>query len=184
MTRRTMIGIICIVTGLMMLANMWNIIRFDWLWQQPWTAYIAPVLLLFIGVRLIISSFRHNRDQWLQRPVPIEEDGKRIRCSVSFGGDEYIYKGEAFHGARLEAYCGGIRLNLCNAVINEDEEIDIHTFMGGVELIVPSTVNVVVKSRSFIGGVGNETSQNALPDAPCLHIIASNYFGGVSIREH
>ena len=183
MTRRTMIGIICIVTGLMMLANMWNIIRIDWLWQQPWTAYIAPLLLLFIGARLIISSFRRNRDQWLQRPVPDGEDGKRICCKTSFGGDEYIYKGEAFHGARLEAYCGGIRLNLSNAVISEDEEIDIQTFMGGVELIVPASVNVVVKSRSFIGGVGNETTCTIRDNAPCLHVIASNVLGGVSIKN-
>ena len=183
MKRRTMIGIICIVTGLMMLFNMWNIIRIDWLWQQPWTAYIAPVLLLFIGVQFIISSFRRNRDKWLQRPVPTGEDGKRICCKTSFGGDEYTYHGELFHGARLEAYCGGIRLNLWESVISEDEEIDIHTLMGGVELIVPASVNVVVKSRSFIGGVGNETTCTVSNGAPCLHVIASNVLGGVSIKN-
>ena len=121
---------------------------------------------------------------WIHyKRVPYYKDGKRIRCSVSFGGDEYIYHGEPFHGARLEAYCGGIRLNLCEAVINEDEEIDIHTFMGGVELIVPSTVNVVVNSRSFIGGVGNETTAAVHRDTPCLHVIASNVLGGVSIKN-
>ena len=37
--------------------------------------------------------------------------------------------------------------------ITEDEEIEIHTFFGGIELFVPQTVNVLVKSRSIIGGV-------------------------------
>jgi hypothetical protein len=55
-----------------------------------------------------------------------------------------------FHGARLDAFCGGIRMDLREAVITEDEEIDIHTFMGGIELLVPVDVNVIVKSRSFI----------------------------------
>ena len=41
------------------------------------------------------------------------------------------------------------------ALISEDEEIDIHTFAGGVELLVPANVNIEAKSRSFIGGVGN-----------------------------
>ena len=72
---------------------------------------------------------------------------------------------------------------ICEAVITEDEEIDIHTFLGGVELYVPSTVNVVVKSRSFIGGVGNETDRNPKPNVPSLHIVASNFFGGVSIKD-
>ena len=64
-----------------------------------------------------------------------------------------IYRGEPFHGARLDAFFGGIRMDLRNAAITEDEEIEIHTFFGGIELFVPQTVNVVVKSRSFIGGV-------------------------------
>ena len=31
-----------------------------------------------VGVSLIIDSYRRNPDQWLQRPLPIGEDGKRI----------------------------------------------------------------------------------------------------------
>ena len=87
-----------------------------------------------------------------------------------------------FHGARLDAFFGGLRLDLRNAVISEDEEIDIHTFVGGVQLLVPGNVNVVVKSRSFIGGVGNETTDQDTPNVPCLHIIASNMLGGVNIK--
>ena len=35
----------------------------------------------------------------------------------------------------------------------------------------------------FIGGVGNETVGRAIPNAPCLHVIASNFLGGVSIKD-
>lgn len=186
MTKRTITGIIFIFVALLKLISMWNIFHldwFDWLWQHPWSAYIAPVLLLFIGVRLIVSSYRRNPDQWLQRPIPQGEDGKRICCAVRFGGDEYIYKGEAFHGARLDAFFGGIRLDLRQALITEDEEIDIHTFAGGVELLVPANVNIEAKSRSFIGGVGNETVGRSIHDSPTLHIVASNFAGGVSIKN-
>ena len=110
-------------------------------------------------------------------------DGKRIRCSVHYGGDEYVYHGETFHGARLDAFCGGIRLDLREAVITEYEEIDIHTFFGGIELFVPTTVNVKVKSQSFIGGVGNHAKTQADTTAPTIHIIASNFFGGVDIKN-
>lgn len=55
--------------------------------------------------------------------------------------------------------------------------------MGGIELLVPPTVNILVKSRSFIGGVGNETVQAPNENAPYIHVIASNMFGGVSIRN-
>jgi predicted membrane protein len=72
---------------------------------------------------------------------------------------------------------------LRNAVITEDEEIEIHTFCGGVELFVPQTVNVMIKSRSFIGSVGNHASRNVDKETPCLHIIADNFLGGVDIKN-
>jgi predicted membrane protein len=145
--------------------------------------YFCICLIIYVGVNLIIDSYRRDPDQWLQRPLPIGEDGKRICCSVHYGGDEYVYHGETFHGARLDAFCGGIRMDLREAVITEDEEIDIHTFCGGIELIVPNHVNVVVKSHSFIGGVGNHTAMNSNQKVLTLFIIASNFLGGVDIKN-
>ena len=183
MKRRTFVGIIFVVAGLWKLTDMWGLTHFSWIWNQHWTEYIGPALLLIVGFRLIISNMLVDRDQWLQRPVPINEDGKRILCSVGFGGDEYVYHGEPFHGARLEAFCGGIRLDLRQATINEDEAIDISTCIGGVELLVPKGINVFVKSRSLIGGVGNHTTSSTDKNAPCLYITASNMLGGVCIRN-
>lgn len=180
MTRRTIIGIIFIVAALLKLADMWGVVHLNW---QPWTEYFGPVLLLYIGCELVIYSFKKNPSQWLRRSLPLGEDGKRICCAVRFGADEYAYKGEIFHGARLDAFCGGIRLDLCKAVIAEDEEIEINTFLGGVELLVPENVNVVVKSHNFIGGVGNETKPCPETAAHNIHITASNFLGGVSIKH-
>ncbi len=181
MKRRKIIGIIFIVAAMIRLADMWGIVHLNW--EHSWTEYFGPVLLLYIGLELVIYSFQHNPSQWMQRPLPQGEDGKRICCSAHFGGDEYVYRGEPFHGARLDAFCGGLRLDLRNATISEDEEIDIQTFMGGVELIVPAEVNVVVKSHNFLGGVSNCVTGRTIPNAPTLHITASNFLGGVSVKE-
>ncbi len=183
MNRRTIFGIIFIVAALLKLGNMWGIIQLDWLWQHPLSAYFGPLLILYIGVELVISSYEHYHGQWLLRPVPLGEEGKRIRCSASFGADEYIFRGEPFHGARLDAFFGGIRLDLRDASISEDEEIDIHTFMAAVELLVPRSVSVVVKSHNFLGGVGNHTSGSLEKKAPCIHVSASNILGGVNIKN-
>ena len=186
MKPRTIIGLVFVVASLTKLAVIWGLIKWEWfskVSEEPWTTYFCICLLIYVGVNLIIDSYRRDPDQWLQRPLPIGEDGKRICCSVRYGGDEYIYRGEPFHGARLDAFFGGIRMDLRNAAITEDEEIEIHTFFGGIELFVPQTVNVVVKSRNFIGGVGNHASRTAEMDAHCLHIIADNFIGGVDIKN-
>ena len=171
MKPRTIIGIVFIVASLTKLATIWGLIKWSWFTkvsEEPWVTYFCICLLIYVGVSLIIDSYRHDPDQWLRRPLPIGEDGKRICCSVRYG---------------LDAFCGGIRMDLREAVITEDEEIDIHTFCGGIELIMPTTVNVEVKSQSFIGGVGNHAVRTSDPKAPTLHIIASNFLGGVDIKN-
>lgn len=186
MKPRTVIGILFVLASLLKLATLWNILHWSWfetISEGPWVMYFSIFVILCVGVKLIIDSYRCDPDQWLQRSLPIGEDGKRICCSAHYGGDEYIYRGEVFHGARLDAFCGGIRMDLRGAVITEDEEIEIHTFFGGIELFVPTTVNVVVKSRSFIGGVGNSTERQSDKDVPCLHIVANNFFGGVDVKN-
>ena len=186
MKPRTVIGVIFVVASLLKLATLWGVLHWSWfetMSEGRWTMYFCIFILLYVGVHLIIDSYRRDPDQWLQRPLPIGENGKRIRCSVHYGGDEYVYRGEPFHGARLDAFCGGIRMDLREAVITEDEEIDIHTFCGGIELFVPAHVNIEVKSRSFIGGVGNHAIHTADKKAPTIHIVASNFLGGVDIKN-
>ena len=184
MKAKGIIGIILVVGSLLKIATLLGIIHIVWLERvESWETYLSLFIILYVGLWLIADSIRSNRDKWLHRSLPLNEEGKRINCSVSFGGDEYTFCGEPFHGARLVANCGAIRMDLRNAAITEDEEIDISTFMGGVELLVPTTVKIEVKSRSFIGGVGNETMKSAKSGAPCLHIVASNVIGGVSVRN-
>ena len=179
---RTLIGIVLVAMGLLNLFDMWNIVNADWLWQQPWTAYVAPVAMIVFGFGLVFRRPEHRHEQFLQRPVPSLSEGKRIVCKTRFGGDEYVYHGETFHGASLEVFCGGIRLDLRDAVITEDEEIDIHNSFGGVEIFVPRTVNVMVQSRSILGGVENSTQGSTDPSVPTLHIIVSNFCSGVEIK--
>lgn len=185
MKRKTIIGIIFIVVGVLKLGELIGWLQLDWLWQQPWTTYFVPAMLVYIGIDLVSSgNRRRHQNQWLQRPLPLNEDGKRICCSVAYGGDEYVFHGETFHGAKLESFCGGIRLDLRESVINEDEEIDIRTFLGGVELLVPETVNIIVKSRSFIGGVSNESTVCSDKDTRTIYVTASNFLGGVHIKNN
>ena len=42
---------------------------------------------------------------------------------------------------------------------------------------------VVVKSRSFIGGVGRHAKHTTDPKAPTLHIVADNFLGGVDVKN-
>ncbi len=183
MVRRIIFGCILVALAVLKLGSMWNMIHWDWLWQQRWTEYIGPAAAFCLGVDILFGCRKDWRNNWLQRPIPIDENGKRIVCDAKFGGDEYVYHGETFRGAFLRTHCGAILLDLREAVIAQDEEIEISNFIGGVELYVPPNVNVIVKSRNYIGGVGDETGGRMNANAPCLHIVARNFIGGVSIKN-
>ena len=72
-------------------------------------------------------------------------------------------------------------MDLRKAVITEDEEVDIHTFAGGIELLVPKNVNLQVKSHNFLGSVSDNTNHKTIAGAPSLKIDDSNFFGDVKI---
>ena len=108
------IGILLVVPSLLKLGTIWGLFRINWLegnFMNTLEIYVVLFVMLYVGIWLIADGFRNNHDQWLQRPLPIGEEGKRISCSVSFGGDEYVYHGESFHGAHLMTKCGGIRMD-------------------------------------------------------------------------
>ena len=98
MKPRTIIGILFIVASLLKLATLWGILHWRWfetMTEGPWCMYFCIFVLLYVGVHLIIDSFRGDSDQWLQRPLPIGEDGKRIRCSAHYGGPVSTLSAEA-----------------------------------------------------------------------------------------
>ena len=53
---------------------------------------------------------------------------------------------------------------------------------GGIDILVPPTINIKVNSLSLFGGVSDKTHRNMNPDAPTLYINGTGIFGGVDIK--
>ena len=182
MNLKSIIGLILTAIAVILLADLSGIFHWDWLLSQPWVQYIGAFAVLILGLTWLFDDLIDDHDRCVNRPATEVEKGKRPRMSVIFGGDDYTYQGQHFYGAVLDATFGGLRLDLRDAIIDHDVQIDVHTAMGGVEIFVPSNVNVVVKSNSFMGGVGNDTRRNPA-DSRCINVRVSNFMGGVTIRN-
>ena len=142
MKPRTIIGIIFIVASLLKLATLWGIIHWSWfetLSEGPWAMYLSIFVLLYVGAQLVVDSYRRDPDQWLRRPLPISEDGRRICCSVHYGGDEYVYHGETF---AHDGQCGGEKPKLHRCVGNHAK--------GKVNSTAP-TLHII--ASNLLGGV-------------------------------
>ena len=80
MKPRTIIGLFFIVVGLLKLGTITRIIHWQWfetMTEGRWSMYFCIFLIICVGAHLIVDSYRRDPDQWLQRPLPIGEDGKR-----------------------------------------------------------------------------------------------------------
>lgn len=153
-----------------------DIITFDMLWKL-----IAPVIIIFIGVKLIYTGIAGNRSTEVLKKI--KANGGKIKNSAAvFSGTDISFDGEAFTGAELNAVFGGIKCNLRNAVIEQDCAVNATAIFGGIDIFVPDNVNVKVYSNSVFGGVEDKRHYHFKGEGPTLYVNAICMFGGVDLK--
>jgi len=128
----------------------------------------------------VVSGCKPGTQITVLRPQIV--DGETMKISAAFSGGAYNFRDEEFHGAKIDVFMGGVKMDLSEALIWENAVVDISTFMGGVELRVPKDVNVIVQSSCLIGGVDNKTKQNGTA-TKTLVLKANCFIGGVNIKN-
>ncbi len=83
------------------------------------------------------------------------------------------------------AFMGGCELDLRQAeVIGDEVEITAFAFMGGVDIIVPEGIAVVMTGFSLMGGKTNRVKDvPVIPGSPVIRVRAFSLMGGVSVRS-
>ena len=114
----------------------------------------------------------------------ISRGGRNIlKISSAFGEQNRRVEAEEFDGADIEASFGSVRLDLRNAIFNEDVEVRVKASFAGVGIYVPKDVNVDVRSNSAFGGVNNKTADRLRQQSGShtILIIAECSFAGVEV---
>lgn len=93
-----------------------------------------------------------------------------------------IYQGKNLNGANLDAVFGSVELDISKAVIKQDQVINANAIFGGIEIRVPTDVNIKVKATPIFGGVDNKVKTNYNESLPTLYIHSVAMFGGVEIK--
>ena len=81
----------------------------------------------------------------------------------------------------MEAVFGGIKLDLREAIIKKDVVINARAIFGGIDILVPENINVVVSSSSMFGGVDNKREINQ-DNKITIYVNDSSLFGGIDIK--
>lgn len=119
-----------------------------------------------------------------ESPYREQDTGEKLVCSAVFSGRDIHVDNSGFYGADLSALFGGIDINLKNALIKKNVTIEVKAIFGGIDLIMPSNVRVVVDVTPILGGVenGTRTPLGADENTPTVYIKGTCLFGGIEVK--
>ena len=164
------------VIGLLLLAGANDIINFDLIWKM-----IVPIIIVIVGLSLIFKdTFNSSVSKTIKKLN--SKINKDEGINATFSNQNIKLDDEEFKGTNLNAIFGGIKLDLRNATIKDDVVINCSCVFGGIDILVPKDVKVVISSTSIFGGAENKTKNIDKEKKPIIYINATCIFGGLEVK--
>lgn len=175
-SRYKIINIIGIATGLALLLFCQKIFSLEMLWKLS-----LPTILVLLGLALVFKdSLFGKKNSSFKRSN--EKKGGEDKHSTTFGTKSIKYDNQVFYGNDLSATFGSITCDLRNAVITEDVIINANATLGNVEILVPPTINVEVKSSGLFGKASDMRRGPSTVTSPTISVSGMCFMGHVDIR--
>jgi len=143
---------------------------------------LVKIVVLIATVHVVVKVVGKVIDKMNQVDKASEEDENILRYSVIFNGRNIKVEDEIFKGAIINNICGGFKLDLGSARIEEDVDIHCKNLMSGFTLIVPEKVNVNITGKSIMSGVASNVPKLDAETAPTIHIYADNLMSGMEVK--
>lgn len=138
-------------------------------WQLLW-----PMIIIAFGVSITLNYSASRR-----RVSQADRDD----VSAILGGIDKRNTSSDFKGGKVTAVLGGVKIDLRKATVKKEATIEIFSFWGGVEIIVPRTVVVRNQTSAILGGVEDKTDQDVIKGAPILYVTGDVIMAGVEIKN-
>lgn len=168
-------SIIGLIIGILLLFGCQDIISFETFWKL-----LIPMLLVILGLSMVFKDvFNSKINKKISELNKNSKSEKNI--SAYFSGQKLVYSKEEFDGINMEAVFGGIKLDLREAIIKKDVVINGRAIFGGIDILVPENVNVVVSSSAMFGGVDNKRELKQ-DNKITIYVNGSSLFGGIDIK--
>jgi hypothetical protein len=112
-------------------------------------------------------------------------DETHISKQITFSGAQLRIESQAWKGGELGVTAGGVELDLRNARLDpEGALLDLRVVMGGVDIRVPDTWQVLMEVTPFLGGADDVTrSTQGASGSPRLRVVGNVTLGGVTVRN-
>lgn len=157
---------VVVLVGAVMLLD-----RFDVLTTSAWNLF-WPIVIIVVGARLVMGR--------PGAPSVKTEQSTDANISVMFSGADKKVGGRV-SSADVSAWFGGAKLDLRTADIADGAVITVNAAFAGVDILVPSGVNVRSSVTPIFGGVEDKSDHaNA---RVTLRIEGTAMFAGIGIKN-
>ena len=194
--RRKVIPMLLVVGGV--IAQIGELRIFPWwTWRQMW-----PLILVVMGAWLLYLRMRSPRPApdaaEATSGTPKEISGEAVDSFVIFGGLERALTSQTFRGGEATAVFGGIDLDLRRARLAPgDQRMKLFALCGGIELVVPEDLPVVLQGTPILGSIEDSRKAEApaakevtaadlaaTPVTPPARLIIDGFamFGGIEVK--
>lgn len=134
-----------------------------------------PLLLIILGMCLILEK-GFNQNTTITSP-----NSTGILEYRGLFGEVKDKIESSFKGAKITSVFGAVDLDLSKAKISDDVTINVDSYFGGSNLIVPADAKVVIRSNSLFAGDENR-HVNPEHSKYTIYVNCHSYFGGVDIK--
>jgi predicted membrane protein len=104
------------------------------------------------------------------------------------GGGEFRFDSHDLRGGKISAIMGGGTIDLRDADMSADEiTLDAFALMGGIEIWVPTSWQVIMQGTPILGGMENKTvnrtADNQTSKPKRLIITGMAILGGIEVKN-
>jgi predicted membrane protein len=90
---------------------------------------------------------------------------------------------KSFKGGEINAFMGGCELDLRDADIEGEVEINVFALMGGIQIAVPPDWNVNARVTPFMGGMEDKTRSSERSPDKRLTLSGFVMMGGIEVTN-
>ncbi len=112
-----------------------------------------------------------------------DEADDRFSLATAMGGINFESTAPALTDGAVFVFMGGAEIDLMDAELAPDAHLFLKAIMGGINVVVPPSWSVEVRSDATMGEVVNKTDPDDPANGPILLIDAKAVMGGITITE-